>query len=209
MKLICYATPYQQPFARKYLLRSVREFEVVYNTSTREPDIPVMQDKAQVTYRMACELAAKGEEFLVWADNDVILVKPMVERLMALWSVNKPDVMYQSTCSMLCAGFFLARLTPKFLEFQKAVAECDSAYGVGGTGDQCAARKLSKVPGMAKVELLPEDEFWSPCGTAPSPLPPDSWLPQFPSNMLMAHMACVQWPCKPRLLEYTLDKYGL
>jgi len=211
VKLFCYSDFRQHAYAEKYLLRSLarlNEYEVVYEKGecpSRFDGVPggVLWNKAERILNFAVNARAQGETHFVWSDNDVVFLKPTRDRL--LYLLGDHDVAFQSANGYLCTGFFIAQLNQSFIDYWTAVVNKRECYEIlGGTGDQHAADLLRKT---AKVTLLPDGEFWTPCLSVQrfTESAMAAYVPDLPPSVLLVHMACVAWPHKIKALDYLIN----
>lgn len=206
MKLHCATSPYHRRYLDKYLIPTAgREFEICVTETLTEPD-NVLLFKAQSIYTQLLAAHARGEEHYFWCDNDSVFFKPCADLLLS--SLGQFDVVFQNTAGYTCPGVFFARLTPKFIDFWKTIAEDSDSYTqANGAGDQGALRKFEK---FIKAGMLPPDAFWSPCSVSGGGAISKTWMPDaLPPGIRMAHMACAQDHHKDAVLDRLIELASL
>jgi hypothetical protein len=178
-----------------YLRPTTSEFELVVIEGQQKDWGVMMQDKARAILRATNE----AREF-VYADLDILFLKPVVERLREL--IDGCDIAFQSdTIGGVCCGFIYQQSNAACRTFWQAVVDDPIAYTKNdGTGDQEAANRLRHT---INYRLLPVDEFYTSCAALRGS-PKAGWTPtSYPDKARIIHANCVYRQDK----EAVLDKY--
>jgi len=99
-----------------------------------------------------------SDEYMVWLDADVVVLKPIIERMVELIEKDEKDIVCQQDKSVPCSGVFIVRLNHRTrILFDQMVAD-DESYE-HPLGDQQALKKFHKT---VRSGYLPVEEFWTP-----------------------------------------------
>jgi len=201
-RLYAFATPNQLGMANA-MRESAVEFDVVLIEG--ESSNPYLDKAKTIKAGLEAELE-RGSDIFFWADNDCIFLRPVVQDLTRRIQ-GVQAVFQQDGLGGLCAGYFAAKPTAKFIEFWDKVLGMKEHYVPGDIGDQAA---LNKLRGEICYDILPLDEYWTPCAMLRGGAQHGWSLPNGainPDRIRMAHIACTFGPDKQRLLSEIKEAY--
>jgi len=146
--------------AAEFLLPSATEFDVTIFRGQQYGEgrwktshwCAGLRDKARSMLRAAEESAG---EIFVWADADVVFLKPCKTRLSELLGDRDIACQHERHPGYLCTGFFIARSTPAIRQVFTTVA---TAPYLSAQGDQEIFNDHKHVLNWAS---LPSAEFWT------------------------------------------------
>ncbi|MEZ6099618.1 MAG: putative nucleotide-diphospho-sugar transferase [Pirellulaceae bacterium] len=192
MKLYTHASPSHERMLNEFLLPSATEFDavVVGRCAQQSPDQFGLPKWGRNTYQKALTMQRavhECEEYVVWADADVMFLAPAIEAMMSY--LESYDIVFQQDSRMSCTGLWLARCNLRVRGIFDRMVAMKSYFEQPRCDDQTAMHRLLRQTDVA-AGFLPPNEFytmgyqqgiwreWVPC---------EGQLPHLPSTARVFH----------------------